>query len=81
MACAVLDVSFCCRLLVCLFRAGRYHEGVQPGDVSQTGQLLVLLLESVAQQGCYDEQDYCSRLDGLLNTLDGTSYSGACCAS
>lgn len=56
--------------------AGRYHEGVQPGDVSQTGQLLVLLLDSVAQRGCYDQQDYCSRLDGLLDTLDGTQYSG-----
>jgi hypothetical protein len=55
---------------------GRYHEGVQPGDVSQTGQLLVLLLESVAQHGCYNQQDYCSRLDGLLDKLDGTPYSG-----
>lgn len=56
--------------------AGRYHEGVQPGDVSQTGQLLLLLLDSVAQQGCYSQQDYCARLDGLLDTLDGTPYSG-----
>jgi hypothetical protein len=44
--------------------------------VSQTGQLLVLLLESVAQHGCYNQQDYCSKLDGLLDTLDGTPYSG-----
>ncbi|WIA18991.1 hypothetical protein OEZ85_003658 [Tetradesmus obliquus] len=57
-------------------KPGRYHEGVQPGDVSQTGQLLLLLLDSVAQQGCYSQQDYCARLDGLLDTLDGTPYSG-----
>lgn len=44
--------------------------------MSQTGQLLVLLLESVAQRGCYNQQDYCSKLDGLLDTLDGTQYSG-----
>jgi hypothetical protein len=63
-------------LVALLAYAGRYLEGVEPGDVSQTGQLLVLLLESVAQHGCYNQQDYCSRLDGLLGTLDGTPYSG-----
>lgn len=62
--------------VLCLFAAGRYHDGVAPGDVSQTGQLVTLLLDSVAKQGSYVEADYTAQLDQLLDTLDGTPYSG-----
>ncbi len=54
----------------------RYEAGLRAGDVSQTGQVTILLLESVAEQGTYDEGDFASRLDAFLDTLDGTPYSG-----
>jgi ADP-ribosyl-[dinitrogen reductase] hydrolase len=57
-------------------KPGRYHGGLQPGDVSQTGQVVILLLESVAECDGYDEDDFTRRLDGLLATLDGTPFSG-----
>jgi ADP-ribosyl-[dinitrogen reductase] hydrolase len=57
-------------------RPGRYHPGVQPGENSQTGQVFILLLESVAEWGGYDETDFTRRLDDLLRTLDGTPQGG-----
>lgn len=48
----------------------------QAGDLSQTGQTIDLLLQSVAANGAYDQDDYTQRLDGLLGTLDGSAYSG-----
>ena len=55
---------------------GRYHPGLEPGDNSQTGQVLILLLESVAERGGYDEDDFTHRVDDLLATLDGTPEGG-----
>ena len=52
------------------------RKNLKPGDVSQTGQVYLLLLESVAENGQYAESDFTSRLDGLLDTLDGTSAGG-----
>lgn len=54
----------------------RYNEGVRAGDVSQTGQLFIMLLESVAEKGFYDRNDFVTRVDKLFATLDGSSYSG-----
>jgi ADP-ribosyl-[dinitrogen reductase] hydrolase len=54
----------------------RYEAGLRAGDVSQTGEVVILLLESLADQGGYDETDFTSRLDSLLGTLDGTPRSG-----
>jgi ADP-ribosylglycohydrolase len=54
----------------------RYNEGSRAGDVSQTGQLYILLLESIAEKGTYDQSDFTSRVDKLFATIDGTSYSG-----
>lgn len=54
----------------------RYESGLRAGDISQTGQVTVLLLESVAERRTHDESDFTSRLDALLGTLDGTPYSG-----
>lgn len=54
----------------------RYELGLRAGDVSQTGQVVVLLLESVAEKGAYDQEDFSYRLDRLLATLDGTPLSG-----
>ncbi len=57
-------------------KPGRYHEGLQAGDVSQTGQVAQMLLESATEKNGYDRKDFTARLDGLLNTLDGTPHSG-----
>jgi ADP-ribosyl-[dinitrogen reductase] hydrolase len=54
----------------------RHSFGLKAGDVSQTGEMIVLLMESVANSGGYDEDDYTARLDGFLATLDGTDLSG-----
>jgi ADP-ribosylglycohydrolase len=54
----------------------RFHAGLKAGENSQTGQVVALLLESVADLGSYNESDFCRRLDGLLATLDGTPESG-----
>ncbi|USD39302.1 ADP-ribosylglycohydrolase family protein [Ferrimonas sp. SCSIO 43195] len=55
---------------------GRYHDGVELGDVSQTGQFQQLLLESLVAKGTYQEEDYLRRLEPLLDTLDGEPESG-----
>ncbi len=52
------------------------RKDLKPGDVSQTGQVYLLLLESVVENGSYVESDFTTRLDGLLDTLDGTSAGG-----
>lgn len=57
-------------------KSGRYHDGCQAGDVSQTGQVSMLLLSSLADVGDYDESDFTSRLDEFLKTLDGTPSGG-----
>ena len=57
-------------------KAGRYHEGCRAGDVSQTGQVSLLLLASLAGQGGYVEDDFTRRLDTFLETLDGTPQGG-----
>jgi ADP-ribosyl-[dinitrogen reductase] hydrolase len=54
----------------------RYESGLRAGDISQTGQVTLVLLESVAEQGSYDQEDFTRRLDGLMEELDGKPYSG-----
>jgi len=54
----------------------RYDAGLRAGDLSQTGEVMALLLESVAMRGGYDPDDFTLRLDALLARLDGTAYSG-----
>jgi ADP-ribosyl-[dinitrogen reductase] hydrolase len=54
----------------------RYEQGLRAGDVSQTGQVTILLLESVAEKGAYDQEGFTFRLDELLATLNGTALSG-----
>lgn len=50
----------------------RYHAGCKAGDVSQTGQVSLLLLKSLADTGEYTEADFTARMDEFLKTLDGT---------
>jgi ADP-ribosylglycohydrolase len=55
----------------------RYHGGMKPGQLSQTGLILVMLLRSVVECGDYQEEDFTRRLDrDLLPYLDGTPLQG-----
>ena len=54
----------------------KYHDGMEPGEVSQTGQFIVMLLESVAESDRYNEDNFTKRVDELLSTIDGSPFSG-----
>jgi len=54
----------------------RYEQGVRAGDLSQTGQLYTLLLESIVEQGGYDRSEFGAKVDGLFETLNGKNFSG-----
>jgi ADP-ribosyl-[dinitrogen reductase] hydrolase len=54
----------------------RYDMGVRAGYNSQTGQLIQILLESVAGKGEFDVEDYTLRLDNFFKKIDGSALSG-----
>ena len=54
----------------------RYEQGVRAGDSSQTGQLFIMLLESIVDKGGYNREDFAARVDKLFETLNGAAYSG-----
>ena len=54
----------------------RHKYGLRAGDVSQTGEVFIMLLESLVECGKYDQENFTGRLDKLLATLDGTAMSG-----
>ncbi|MDD5004066.1 MAG: ADP-ribosylglycohydrolase family protein [Acidithiobacillus sp.] len=58
-------------------RPDRYHGGLRAGDISQTGLLLVMLMESLVHCAGYEEDDFTHRLDTeLFPQLDGTPMQG-----
>ncbi|UTV80070.1 ADP-ribosylglycohydrolase family protein [Acidithiobacillus sp. YTS05] len=58
-------------------KAGHYHAGLEAGAVSQSGWLLILLLESLLECNGYVESDFTRRLDEeLFPQLDGTPLQG-----
>jgi ADP-ribosylglycohydrolase len=58
-------------------KPGRYHEGMQAGQLSQSGFILTLMVRSLIENDGYDETDFCRRLDQeLFALLDGTPVSG-----
>ena len=58
-------------------KPGRYHAGLKAGQLSQAGFILKLTLRSLVECGCYDEADFCRRMDKeLLSLLDGTPVNG-----
>lgn len=58
-------------------RADRYHGGMKAGQLSQSGLILVMLLQSLAENGEYREEDFTRRLDDeLFPQLDGTPAQG-----
>lgn len=57
--------------------AGRYHAGMNTGQLSQTGLITVLLLRSVISQGNYVESDFIERIETVLfPQLNGTAMHG-----
>jgi len=58
-------------------KKGRYHEGLDAGDLSQSGYTLKMLLKSIAENKGYNEKDFCDRMDNdLFSQIDGTPVSG-----
>ena len=58
-------------------RPSRYHGGMKAGELSQTGLIMDLLLQSVVAKKGYEESDFCRRLDEeLLPHLDGNPHHG-----
>ncbi len=56
---------------------GHYHGGLGAGECSQSGILLVMLMESILKQGTYAETDFTRRLDEeLFPQLDGSPRQG-----
>lgn len=58
-------------------KPGRYHDGLKAGQLSQAGFILLIMLRSLVDNGGYNEQDFCRRMDEeLFPLLDGTPVSG-----
>ncbi len=54
-----------------------YHAGMLAGELSQTGRIIRMLLESVIERGGYEGEDFRKRLDEeLLPQLDGEAGNG-----
>ena len=58
-------------------KTGRYHSGMKAGQLSQSGVLLRLTVQSLVDSGRYDEADFCQRMDTeFFPMLDGTPMNG-----
>jgi ADP-ribosylglycohydrolase len=56
---------------------GRYHDGLEPGDLSQSGLILALTIDSLLQAEGYDNEDFRRRFeDEIFARIDGTPMSG-----
>ena len=58
-------------------KLGRYHAGMKAGQLSQSGVLLHLTLQSLVDCASYDEADFCRRIDTeFFPLLDGSPMNG-----
>lgn len=56
---------------------GRYHDGMPIGELSQSGYITEILLDSVLANGGYVEADFTDRIDrDLFTKIDGTAMNG-----
>lgn len=58
-------------------KKGRYHQGLEAGESSQSGIILAMLLRSVLDCQGYEQEHFCQQLDNeLLAKLNGTANFG-----
>jgi ADP-ribosylglycohydrolase len=58
-------------------KPGRYHAGMKAGQLSPSGVLLRLTVQSLVDCARYDEDDFCRRMDTeFFPLLDGTPMNG-----
>lgn len=56
---------------------GRYHEGLKAGDLSQSGYILKLMINSILETDEYNQDIFCKKLDEeLLSKIDGKPING-----
>ena len=56
---------------------GRYHDGLEPGDLSQSGLILELTIDSLLSSTGYDETDFRRRFEReIFAKIDGKPMSG-----
>lgn len=56
---------------------GRYHDGLEPGDLSQSGLILALSVDSLLQAKGYDDRDFRRRFEEeIFSRIDGSPMSG-----
>lgn len=57
--------------------AGRYHDMLKAGDLTQAGYILKLTMQSVVESKGYKETAFCEKLDAeLLSKLNGEPMAG-----
>ncbi|WP_024954472.1 ADP-ribosylglycohydrolase family protein [Sulfurospirillum arcachonense] len=58
-------------------KKGRYHENEKAGNLSQSGFILKLMIQSIIQNDGYNQEDFCKKLDeDLFTKIDGTPTNG-----
>lgn len=58
-------------------KEGRYHEGLKPGELSQTGWIIKEMSQYLVKHKGYDASSFCKMIDeNILPNLDGTSMGG-----
>ena len=56
---------------------GRYHDGLEPGDLSQSGLILALMVRSLLRCRGYNEDDFKAAFDAaIFAKIDGSPMSG-----
>jgi len=49
-------------------KKGRYHENEKAGNLSQSGYILKLMIQSIIDMKEYNQEDFCKKLDEELFT-------------
>ncbi|MHB0994710.1 MAG: ADP-ribosylglycohydrolase [Sulfurovum sp. 16-42-52] len=58
-------------------KKGRYHEHEKAGNLSQSGYILKLMINSIIENDGYNQEDFCEKLDtNLFTKIDGIPTNG-----
>lgn len=58
-------------------KKGRYHENEKKGNLSQSGFILKLMIQSILDNNGYKQKDFCKKLDEeLFSKIDGNPTNG-----